>query len=210
MPIKQVLFDLGGVILNLDIPRTERAFAQLVGDEGLHQRLYRDLVVEKVFEHFETNTIDEQTFLHTLQSRHPHRPSFEALREAWSAMLLDFPGERLTLLEELRQAGYGIYLLSNINSIHLDGVQARIQAQHGRDLDGYFDQAFYSHLIGRRKPYAETYRYVLEQAGIQAAETLFIDDVAENILGAQQVGLKAWHHPTNGDLRASVEQGLGL
>jgi putative hydrolase of the HAD superfamily len=208
--IKHLLFDLGGVLLNLDQQRTHQAFADLVGDAQAHRAMYDALLAERVFERFETNELDEQGFIQAMQGQHPL--AGEAIERAWSAMLLDLPAERLMLLEQLRREGYRLFLLSNINSIHLRNVQAILRAQYGSsfDLDRYFDQAFYSHLIGRRKPQASTYAWVLEQMQAAAAHTAFFDDLHENILGAQKIGLRAVLHPSNGDIAQTVYKTLSM
>lgn len=208
--IKNLLFDLGGVLLNLDQSRTHQAFADLVGDAQTHRNLYDALLAERVFERFETNELDEQGFIQAMQAQHPL--SAKAIEEAWSAMLLDLPEERLSLLERLRSEGYRLFLLSNINSIHLRDVQAILRAQYGSsfDLDRYFDKAFYSHLIQRRKPQPSTYAWVLEQMQAQAGQTAFFDDLHENILGAQEIGLRAVLHPSNGDIAQTVYKTLSM
>lgn len=204
MPVKNILFDLGGVILTLDIPKTEAAFAQLVGDRALHQKLYMQLVEEKLFEQFETNVVQETEFLERLQARHPQNPSQQQLYDAWSAMLIEFPKEHIEFLQKLKASGeYQIFLLSNINSIHLREVKKILLRDFALELDELFHKPYYSHLIAERKPNASAFDYVLADAGIEASETLFIDDVPENVNTAQSLGFQTIQHPINANLPSS-------
>lgn len=209
MQIKNIIFDLGGVLLNLDIGRTEAAFSALVGNKETHRRLYQRLVEERFLEDFETNAVDADTFTKRMQQMNPHSLTPMQIHTAWSAMLLDFPAPRLELLRQLKAAGYRLFLLSNINSIHLRDVYTILQESHNmqaEEFDALFERPYYSHLIGRRKPALDTYHFVINDAGLRAEETLFFDDNPENIIGAQRAGLLAHLHPSNGDIAQTVAQ----
>ena len=121
-------------------------------------------------------------------------------------MLLDFPSERMELLKELQIAGYNIYLLSNTNAIHLEAFRAIVEATFGiNDFDALFEQAFYSHLIGHRKPHKATYDYIVDKAGIKANESVFIDDTAANLVGAREAGLHTIHHKANSNINKRLK-----
>jgi putative hydrolase of the HAD superfamily len=112
------------------------------------------------------------------------------MQSAWNAILLKFRVESLSVLEELKK-NYNIYLLSNTNSIHLTAFNEILLEQTSKpSLDGYFIKSYYSHLINKRKPYIATYEWVIQDANILAAETLFIDDSINNIIGAKEAGLQ--------------------
>ena len=123
-------------------------------------------------------------------------------------MLLGLPAHRLALLTELRQAGYGVYLLSNTNQTHLNWVREYLQREYDcTDFDTrYFDRVYYSHLLHRRKPDVATYTHVLQDAGIRAEDTLFIDDNAANVEGARAAGLQAHHHADGRDVEEVVQE----
>ena len=106
-------------------------------------------------------------------------------------MIIDFPVERIRLLENLKKH-YRTFLLSNTNEIHLLSYSALLKRLHGVELDSLFEKAYYSHLIGLRKPKPDIFEYVLKQQGLKAKETLFIDDLEENIKAAQRVGLQTY------------------
>lgn len=206
--MKALLFDLGGVLINLDVARTERAFADLVGNDTLHAQLKAELDAELFFERYEMGKITDKAFVERLQDMNPKRPSREAVETAWSAMLLDFPAERLTMLRELRQAGHPLYVLSNTNALHVAEARRIVQRAHGAEenYENYFDKVFYSHEMGYRKPMPAIYEAVLADRGLKAEEVLFIDDNAENIESARRVGLDAHLHEANGDIAAFVKQ----
>lgn len=206
--IKNIIFDLGGVILNLDISRTERAFSALAGGEERRLALGKELAKVHFFDRFETGDIDNETFINTL---HQHTGANKNdIEVAWSAMLLDLPSDRIDFLKVLSQT-HRIFLFSNINGLHIRDFQTIVQQQHpGLHFDGLFEKAWYSHLIRHRKPNAEAFRFVLDDAGLKASETHFIDDNADNIAGAKSVGMSAALHVSNSHLRESLSNAIGL
>ena len=209
--IKNIIFDLGAVLLNLDISKTEVAFRALLGSRELHTDVTQKLHLENFFEKFETNEIEENEFVATLKTQSRHPLSTEQINTAWSSMLLNFPAERIELLKRLRSKGYRVFLLSNINSIHLRDVYTIIREEHGNiDFDALFEKPYYSHLIGRRKPNPDTYHFVLEDAGLKAEETLFIDDNADNIRTAAEIGINTILHVANSDVVKVLEDYLGF
>jgi len=119
--------------------------------------------------------------------------SNKQLDAAWNAMILNFRTESLTALDELSKK-YSLFLLSNTNSIHLKYFQQVFTRDTGKDmLDAYFNKAWYSHLVGLRKPGKEIYEFVLQDGNIVAEETLFIDDTIDNIKAAEEFGIKTHH-----------------
>ncbi|PUZ26650.1 putative hydrolase of the HAD superfamily [Chitinophaga costaii] len=191
--IRNIIFDLGGVILNIDYQRTVRAFKDLGFDH--FEQLYSQFHLSELFDHFETGKISPEQFLEALQQQAPPHITREQLLNAWNAMLLDFPLARLQILQQLRQH-YNLYLLSNTNALHYDAFNKILLESRGiPSLDTFFDRAYFSHIIGLRKPYAEAYQFVLDAHALKASETLFIDDTLPNITGAEAVGLRTLHLP---------------
>ena len=194
--IKNLLFDLGGVLLNIDYNKTADAF-KLLGVKQFDE-LYSQAAANDLFEMLETGKISEQDFYLNIKTYCDPQITHQQIENAWNAMLLDFRIDSLQHLIKLKER-YNIYLLSNTNSIHLTAFTKIFQKETGKEnLDDFFIKAYYSHVINERKPYPLTYKMVLEDAGIKAEETLFIDDSIKNIEGAVEAGLEV-HHLINGE-----------
>lgn len=186
--IKNIIFDLGGVLLNIDYQKTSRAFTEL-GVAGFDD-LYSQATANQLFEALETGEISDESFYVEMARHCAPETSVTQMQDAWNHILLDFREGSLDFLKKLKDH-YNIYLLSNTNSIHLQAFNKILQEQTGEpSLDEFFTKSYYSHVMRKRKPYPETYRWVLEDAGIEAEETLFIDDSINNIKGAREAGLQ--------------------
>ncbi len=189
--IKNLLFDLGGVLLNIDYNKTADAFKKL----GVLQfdELYSQSGANHLFEELETGKISNDNFYNAIEQYCAAATTKEQIKNAWNAMLLNFRIKSLNCLEELSEK-YNVYLLSNTNSIHLKAFAKIFEEETGKSsLDDYFIKAYYSHSIQQRKPYPATYEFVLSDAGLNAEETLFIDDSIVNIEGAREVKLLTHH-----------------
>ena len=193
--IKNIIFDLGGVIINLSVEKTHQAFAALSGlslyeiDRIVHQGAF--------FHEYEMGLISDSDFRNHL--RHSLTLSIDdsQLDRAWNAMLLDIPMARIRLLEQLK-GEFNLYLLSNTNNIHLECFNQQVHQLTGYPtLDQYFNQAYYSHLLKMRKPNVEIYEYVLRENDLRPHETIFLDDNKDNLVGAGKAGINTFHvqHP---------------
>jgi glucose-1-phosphatase len=186
--IKNIVFDLGGVLLNLDYDKTATAFKELGYDN--FDAMYSQFRADELFEKLETGKVSEQDFFTVLQKVADKPVTNQQLTEAWCAMLLDFRTESLAFLETLSKK-YKIYLLSNTNSIHFTAFHDLFKKQLGGGfLDDYFTKAYYSHNIGLRKPHKEVYEFIVKDAGLVPSETLFIDDSWPNLAEAEALGMK--------------------
>ena len=189
--IKTIIFDLGGVVLNLDVNRTLQAFARLANvpvDKLIEHNTYDD-----IFHAYEMGRISTNSFLERMKQLFPGETTDEQVIDAWNAMLLDLPLDRLAHLERLR-SNYKTIILSNTNELHLEAFNQIIaEATSGNKLSDYFDTVYYSHEMGMRKPNSDIFEFVLSEHGLRADETLFIDDMIQNIEGARSVGLETWH-----------------
>lgn len=185
--VQHIIFDLGGVLLNIDYQLTETAFIQA----GIKEfpALYSQLRQTPLFDDLETGKITAESFIRQLQERAAMPLTDIQIRDAWNAMLLDFPKRRLQLLQQLRPY-YDLVLLSNTNSIHEAAFTQSILHTHGVQLAGFFDRIYYSHRIGMRKPSADIFRFVLQENQFNAADTLFIDDSPQHIETAQALGIQ--------------------
>ncbi len=186
--IKNLIFDLGGVLLNIDYNRTKHAFKELgYTDFG---NMYSMLKGNNVFDNLETGHISEDEFYQYMTAAANGNITNRQVQDAWNAMLLDFRAESLQHLKKLRK-DYRIFLLSNTNAIHKKAFDRTLNEQTGvAGLENYFDKAYFSQQVGLRKPDAGIFEFVLQDAGILAAESLFIDDLLPNIETAARLGFK--------------------
>ncbi len=186
--IKNIIFDLGGVLLNINYYKTADAFKML----GVHQfdELYSQANANHLFEALETGEISEEIFYEAIHPYCGPGTTRAQIQTAWNAMLLDFRMGSLSVLDSLKEK-YNLYLLSNTNSIHHKAFNQIFRKETGKStIDDYFIKSYYSHIIRIRKPYAATYQWVLGDGNMIASETLFIDDSANNISGAKEVGIQ--------------------
>ena len=187
--IKNIIFDFGNVLLDIDMGRIGQHFQELLGPQSavLRDKLQR----EGVFALYETGGLSTEEFVDTLRlAATPVLPR-EQVEQAWNSIFIGMPAERFDMLLRLRQR-YKVFLLSNINDLHERWINAYMQREHGlSDFESrYFDAVYYSHLIRLRKPERDIYEYVLADADILPSETLFIDDLEENIAGAAELGIR--------------------
>lgn len=189
--IKAIILDLGGVLLNLNFQKTEDAFVKL----GLSHfsQLFSQHHAERLFMDLETGKISPIDFIRLLKKQSTQYLTDQQIIDAWNAMLLDFPPERIALLEKLKKH-YPLFLLSNTNAIHLPAFNQKLMEEYGiSSLDKLFTKAYYSHLIGERKPDLAAYQVVIQENNLNPATTLFVDDTAANIEGAEKTGLYSVH-----------------
>lgn len=185
--IKNIIFDLGGVIINLDMPATTQAFIMLAQKYKVTQTDFH--AEHLVFKEFEVGAISSETFRSTIKKLLHKDISDAEVDFAWNAMLLDIPAERLALLSALKN-NYNTFLFSNTNAIHYNAFNKILFDAHGHHtLDIFFHKAYYSHIMGKRKPNAEGFLQILNENNLHPAETLFLDDTQMHLDGAAQLGI---------------------
>jgi len=186
--IKNIILDLGGVVINIDYQLTIAAFEKL-GITNAHE-FYSQQQQTNLFDLLETGNISDDSFRDEIRRFAQKNLSDEAIDNAWNAMLLDFPPARLETLRLLKSK-YKTFLLSNTNSIHYRAYTQTLKTNFGKEnLSDYFHKEYYSHLIKRRKPNPDAFRFVINDQNLLPQETLFIDDSKQHILGAQSVNLQ--------------------
>lgn len=200
MQIKNIVFDFGGVLLDLAPEKTFTALAKLMGGD---EQMAKDMYVKHaaLFDNYESGKIIMENFLWNLQNMCKDVPDITFVISAWNAMLLGWNKDKLALLKDLKSK-YNVYLLSNTNEIHLNWVRRDLRRNHQIvDFEKlFFHKAYYSHELGMRKPDREIFDFVIADAGIVPSETIFIDDNAANIETAKIVGLNAFLFETNAHL----------
>lgn len=186
--IKSLLFDLGNVIIDIDIDGATQKIKSFLKEDAEAE------VVYKAFNEYECGRISTDIFINTILSQCDRKYQAVDIIEAWNGMLIGIPQYRLAMLDALRER-YNVYLLSNTNTLHLEWVHRYVRKVHRvDDFEGtYFDQAYYSHLIGDRKPNASIFNFVTEDSFLTPEHTLFMDDMIDNIEAAKALGFKTYH-----------------
>ena len=193
MAIKNLIFDFGGILIDLDWDRFHNNLRTLLKVEGGNEALqkhYRELFIQ-----YEVGAFSEGSFMYRLQEGVSHKITEREILDAWNSILVYLPQERLDYLLELRKE-YKVYLLSNTNHSHIQWVRQDLRQRSGiTDFETrYFDHAYYSHDMKMRKPNLDIYQEVLSDAGIQGQESIFIDDTQENVDAAIAAGMLSVRH----------------
>ena len=193
--IKNIIFDLGGVILNIDYKRPQEEFKKL-GIKDV-ETLYSKQNQVELFDLLETGKISEKEFVQKIKESSDLEISDSEIITAWNSILLEFPLRRLQILQQL-QLHYNIYLLSNTNEIHEKAFNEMLKIQCGYpSLALFFDRVYLSHRVGLRKPDPKIFELVINENNLKIEETLFIDDSLQHIESASKLGLKTIHLKDN-------------
>jgi putative hydrolase of the HAD superfamily len=203
--IKSVIFDLGGVLYDIDYHRTINALASLgLADAEAH---FSQMKQTHLFDLYETGKISTHTFFEEL-NRMLHQPiDYSELEKAWNAILIDFKPGILALLTTFKQK-MPTFLLSNTNALHIETVNQQLKNEYACDsLKPFFHKVYYSFEVGMRKPDAEIFLHILKENNLKADEVLFIDDSPQHIESAQKLGLHTYHfHPHNDKVEKVLEK----
>jgi glucose-1-phosphatase len=189
--ISTIIFDLGGVVIDLDTQCSVSTFAKYSGltEKEVYARFLRD----KWSYAFEKGEISEESFRNNVRRSLDKNLSDQQIDEAWNAILQDLPSARLQILTGLRN-DYQTMVLSNTNAIHVREFDKIVAATtNGQSINDYFDKVYYSHELGMRKPDTEIFAHVIQTNNLKPQETLFIDDLENNISSARAVGLRTIH-----------------
>jgi len=189
--IKNILFDYGNVIFNIDFNRVQQAWAKLGVTNSAE--FYGHRQQDPVFNLLERGEISSTDFRNRIRElTHKSGLTDAQIDTAWNSIFLDIPKGNHELLLKVKDK-YRTFLLSNINAIHYDYVHDYLKKNFG--LDGneqFFEKTYYSHLIGKRKPEPEIFEQVLRENNLDPAETLFIDDSPQHIATAKQLGIQTY------------------
>jgi len=194
---KNVIFDLGVVIMNIEPRLTVDAFKRLGFSGNWNDN---DNLIYKM----EKGELTEPEFRNEIRKSFNIEASDKQIDEAWCAIIVGFDLEKIKFLQKLKYY-YSIYLFSNTNSIHVRMFKKLFETQFHFYINNLFVKTFYSNEIGLRKPDSASYQKVLEIAGIKAPETLFVDDREENIEGAASVGLQTFLYNEGDSLISAFE-----
>ena len=189
--IKNIIFDYGNVIFNIDFTKVAEAWKKL----GINNaaEFYGHRQQDPVFNLLERGEISVADFRDRIRELSGKADlTDEQIDTAWNTIFLDIPQGNHELLQQVKQK-YRTFLLSNINAIHYNYVHTYLQKEFGiANNDGLFEKVYYSHLVGKRKPDAEIFEQVLHENNLDPAETLFIDDSPQHLETAQKLGMQTY------------------
>ncbi|WP_316785248.1 HAD family phosphatase [Pedobacter frigiditerrae] len=186
--IKNIIFDYGNVIFEINFKITQEAFSQLGIDDidaffahKGHNSLFDDLEISK---------ISRTEFRDGIRAA-ANNPNLsdEQIDKAWNSLLIGVSKGNHDVLQEAK-AKYRTFLLSNSNEIHYDWIVDHIEQQFGiSNYDDLFEKAYFSQHMGLRKPNLNIFEQVIKDNNLNPAETLFIDDSPQHLAGAKKAGL---------------------
>ena len=200
--IKNIVFDLGGVLVDLDFKAAINGLKK-AGFANVKAQL-QSFDREGIFQKFELGEMTAEEFRTAIRENSTVTLTDEEIDALWNAMLLEIPREKLELILDLR-GKYMVYLLSNTNSIHWDYVCKNAFNYRGFRVNDYFEETFLSYEMHLAKPDKAIYEKVLQDANLLAEETLFIDDSEANCKAAEEVGIHAHHYHIGDDLSKVFE-----
>jgi glucose-1-phosphatase len=193
--IKNIIFDFGGVICDLDISRTELKFREF-GPAKVEETAVGEtssLRFDKLVEQYEKGLVSSQEFRNIIKNHYQKPLSDSSIDDAWNALLVGIPQERIILLKEIKD-NYRIFLLSNSNEIHYHHYLEDFRKKSGYgEFDDLFEKSYFSFQIHLSKPGKEVFSFVLHESRLDPSETLFIDDTLKHVETARLTGINACH-----------------
>ena len=197
-----IIFDLGGVILDLNMEGIGEACKRLGinpelffvrTDEKNTSTVCQGISASKAITEYQVGNITSEAFLTLVLSHCGKGITREDVIEAWNACIGLIPKERLDMIKELRQKGYHTHLLSNTNDLHWEEIKRRYFSEEGYTCKDLFDYVFVSHEVHLAKPESAIYHHAVHEIGRPAEQCLFIDDTLLNVEAARQEGMQgAW------------------
>ncbi len=182
--IKNIIFDLGGVILTIDYQLTVEEFKKLGVDD--FDEIFSQFKQSSLSDDFEVGKISESQFYEGIKIASGGNFSFAEFQKAWNAMLLDLPQKRIEILKAL-STSYRLFLFSNTNETHYNQFASLVS----QDFDSIFEKCYYSHRFGKRKPDEDAFISLMNESNLVSGETLFLDDSIQHIHSAVSIGISA-------------------
>lgn len=188
---KNIIFDLGAVIINISPETVVDAFKKTYSGDFDSQ--YQQLVDSGVFEDYEVENVNSAQFLAAIYDAMGGQFSLEEIEAIWNKMLLDIPSKRIAILQQQKKEKR-TFLCSNTNEIHIDVINQYIKDEFNiNGLAPLFEKVYLSYKLGIRKPNPKIFELILTQNKLNPAETIFIDDSAEHIKSAKKLGIQTIH-----------------
>jgi putative hydrolase of the HAD superfamily len=196
--ITTLIFDLGGVLINLDLAQCIQNFKDL-GLQDFEQHL--SLFGQKgFFLQFEKGQIGIPEFRAEIRKLAQTPLTDAQIDKAWCSFLCNIPNQKMDMLLELKK-NFRLLLLSNTNQLHIEVSTAGEFARIGKQITDVFDKCYYSYQMGMVKPNADIFETLLADAGVKAGECLFLDDGLKNIEMATKLGIQSYLVNINEDLQ---------
>jgi len=189
--ITTIIFDLGGVILDIDITRAFNQFKELgIGSESYNFGLNQG---NPIFKDFEIGVISIDDFRNEIRKISKIDFSNEQFDQIWNSIIVNYPKENIEILESIKSK-YRTFLMSNTNEIHYKYFNQLLNKQFKcENMDWLFEKTYYSHTSHMKKPDIQFYELIIKENNLMPQDTLFIDDSAENISAASTLGLQTIH-----------------
>ena len=214
--IKTVIFDLGGVLLDLDMPACFDRIRNLgvdiqalaecgSGKDAPKSVICEGIAVSGVMNDYQVGNISTADFMSVIQNYAKKGTSYDDVLDAWNSCLITIPSYKLDYLKELRMRGYKVCLLSNTNDAHWKYI---VEKWFTEPLSNYFDNVFLSQEMHLAKPDVRIFQEVLKCVDTPADECLFIDDSKANCKSAETLGIRTYNAPVLTDYRTEIEKYL--
>ncbi len=189
--VKNIIFDLGGIFLNLNYQKTKDLFIEYGVPE--FDDYFTQHHANSLFEDLEKGDISVDEFYSIFRKETNTNLTDEQIKTAWNGMLVSFSKERIDWLRKIKER-YNIYLFSNTNQIHYDEIMFLYKRDVGEtDFNELFIKPYYSHQMRLRKPYSDSFQHIIDEQKLIIEETLFIDDTIKNVESAKALGLQTIH-----------------
>lgn len=206
--IKNIIFDLGQVIINVNPPAVKEVMKKK--GVGNVDELHIHLVEKDAYHQLETGMLSPDGFRKKVKDIVDIPLTDDDVDEAWNAMLLDIPRERVKFMTRLKSK-YKLYLLSNTNHIHWLNYDRYFQDHFDYpSINTFFSHCWYSYLMGVRKPDPKIFRMVMEEGNFKPGEVAFIDDLKDNVDAAAEHGIVAVHLPAGTEIMDLFSESLEL
>jgi putative hydrolase of the HAD superfamily len=189
--VRGIVFDIGNVLIDIDYQKTVSEFQKLANRD--FSKIVSYTSQEEFFNQYERGEISTADFIMTIKKHLKPETTEEQIIAAWNTMLVDYPHQKIELLEGLK-TDFSLFALSNINEMHISLMDSNIKRLYGKEkFREYFQKAFYSNEIGMRKPEKRIYDFLVSESGFSAEQLLFIDDKKENLIPASALGIQTIH-----------------
>ncbi|HSG67509.1 MAG TPA: HAD family phosphatase [Bacteroidales bacterium] len=206
--IRNIIFDFGAVIINID---PDAVFRHMMarGIDNLDE-MHALLVENHIYHDLETGKITPAEFREAIRDTLKLSLSDDEIDASWNTMILDIPAERISFMNRLKSK-YSIFLLSNTNAIHYDYYDKYFRETYDYpSLNSFFTRTWYSYQMGVRKPDPAIFRLALEEGRLEAGQTAFIDDMQINVDAAATLGILPIHLPEGKEIMDLFDEQLLL